>query len=342
MQGESLRILVVDDYEPWRRLLVSILNQQPGLLIVGEGADGLCAVEKAQELQPDLILLDISLPRLNGIEAARQIHKLVPGAKILFISENRSQDIAEEALRTGALGYIVKSDAGSDLLPGIKAVLQGQQFVSARLSGGSLTNSMPERAAENPTSRETLAPSTPENVKAVGRHEVAFYCDDQKLVDAAVQFVSAALNAGNSAVVVATESHRDAVLQRLQAGGLDIHAAIEEGRYLALDAAETLSMFMVNGIPDPSRFMEAFDHLVLSAAKAAKTTHPRVAIFGEGVNLLWTQGNTEAMIQIEKLASQLTKLHDIDILCGYFLTDAPADKHIFQRICAEHSAVYTV
>lgn len=341
VEGESLRILVVDDYEPWRRLLVSILSQQPGLLIVGEAGDGLCAVERASELQPDLILLDIGLPTMNGIEAARQIHRLAPRSKMLFISENRSKDIAEEALRTGALGYIVKSDAGSELWPGIKAVLQGQKFVSARLGGVSLTNSMAERTADDHSSNQALAPSTPEDVKAVGRHEVAFYRDDGALLDGIVDFVGTALKSGNSAVVVATGPHRDTLLQRLQAEDLDIHTAIEEGRYLALDAADTLSTFMVNDLPDPGRFMEAFGDLVVSVVKAAKATQPRVAIFGEGVNLLWTQGNVEAAIQIENLCNQLANLYDIDILCGYSLTYARADKHFFQRICAEHSAVYT-
>ena len=87
--------------------------------------------------------------------------------------------------------------------------------------------------------------------------------------------------------------------------------------------------------------MEAFGDLVVSVVKAAKATQPRVAIFGEGVNLLWTQGNVEAAIQIENLCNQLANLYDIDILCGYSLTYARADKHFFQRICAEHSAVYT-
>jgi DNA-binding NarL/FixJ family response regulator len=88
---------------------------------------------KAKELQPDLIVLDIGLPKLNGIEAARRIRQLAPKSKILFLSENRSVDIAGEALRTGASGYVVKSNARSDLLPAAKAVLSGNRFVSASL-----------------------------------------------------------------------------------------------------------------------------------------------------------------------------------------------------------------
>ncbi len=135
MGESSIRVLVVDDYEPWRRYFSTALRQEPGLEVIGEVSDGREAVQKAQELQPDLILLDIGLPSLNGIEAARRIQEVSPASKILFVSENRSPDFAEEALSTGAGGYVVKSDAAGELLPAIKAVLEGKRFISASLAG---------------------------------------------------------------------------------------------------------------------------------------------------------------------------------------------------------------
>jgi DNA-binding NarL/FixJ family response regulator len=130
-----IRILVVDDYEPWRRFERLTFVGSKDLQIVGECSDGDEGVQKAEELKPDLILLDISLPTLNGIEAARRIRQVSPDSKILFVSENRSPDIAEEALSTGAGGYVVKSDAAGELLPAIKAVLEGKRFISASLAG---------------------------------------------------------------------------------------------------------------------------------------------------------------------------------------------------------------
>lgn len=130
-----IRVLVVDDYEPWRRFASTALLKQPELRVIGEVSDGLEAVRQAQQLQPDLILLDVGLPTLNGIEAARQISEVSPKSKILFVSENRSVDVAEEALSAGAGGYVVKSDAASELLPAVKAVLAGKRFVSASLTG---------------------------------------------------------------------------------------------------------------------------------------------------------------------------------------------------------------
>ena len=138
MGESSIRVLVVDDYEPWRRLACAMLLKQPELQVIAEVSDGPEAVQQARELQPDLILLDIGLPTLNGIEAARRIREFSPASKILFVSENRSADIAEEALSTGAGGYVVKLDAESELLPAIKAVLEGKRFVSASLAGSLL------------------------------------------------------------------------------------------------------------------------------------------------------------------------------------------------------------
>jgi DNA-binding NarL/FixJ family response regulator len=129
-----IRVLVVEDCEPWRRYFSTALQKQPELQVIGEVSDGLEAVHQAEELQPDLILLDIGLPTLNGIEAARRIRKVSPASRILFVSENRSADIAEEALSTGASGYAVKSDAESELLPAVKAVLEGKRFISASLA----------------------------------------------------------------------------------------------------------------------------------------------------------------------------------------------------------------
>lgn len=125
-----LRVLIVDDYEPIRRFICSKLKKLADMEIICEVSDGLEAVHAAEELQPDLILLDIGLPTLNGIEAARRISKLCPNSKLLFLSEESSVHVVREALRIGALGYIVKKSAGREVVAAIDAVRQGKQFVS--------------------------------------------------------------------------------------------------------------------------------------------------------------------------------------------------------------------
>jgi DNA-binding NarL/FixJ family response regulator len=126
-----VRVLVVEDFEPFRRFVTSTLAGLRDLQVIGEASDGLAAVQKAVELQPDLILLDIELPILNGFEAARQIRELVPESKIIFLSQESSVEVVQEALSIGARGYVVKTRAGTELLAAITAVISGGGFVSS-------------------------------------------------------------------------------------------------------------------------------------------------------------------------------------------------------------------
>jgi len=130
----SIRILVVEDFEPWRRFISSLVEQEPQLRIICEVSDGLEAVQKAKELKPDLILLDIGLPKLNGVDAARKIRTLAPRSKILFLSQEYSAAVVREALGIGA-GFIVKTDARRELLSAVKAVMLGEEFLSSGLTG---------------------------------------------------------------------------------------------------------------------------------------------------------------------------------------------------------------
>jgi DNA-binding NarL/FixJ family response regulator len=134
MPARSIRVLVVEDYEPFQRFVASILQKQSALQIICNVSDGVEAVQKAEELQPDLILLDIGLPSLNGIEVARQIRKVSPKSKILFVSQESSADVVQGALDAGAQGYVLKSDARRELLEGVNAVLRGERFVGTRSS----------------------------------------------------------------------------------------------------------------------------------------------------------------------------------------------------------------
>jgi DNA-binding NarL/FixJ family response regulator len=130
-----VRILVVDDYEPFRRFVCSTLGKRPELQIVGEVSDGLEAVQKAQELKPDLILLDIGLPTLNGIEAGRQMSKLAPKSKIIYLTQENDSDVLRAALSNGAKGYVLKADAASELEQALEAVLRGGHFLSSGTKG---------------------------------------------------------------------------------------------------------------------------------------------------------------------------------------------------------------
>lgn len=334
-------MLVVDDFVPWRRLASSTLQKNPKLQVIGEASDGLEAVQKAQELQPDLVLLDIGIPKLNGIEAARRIRKLSSASKILFLSENRSADIAEEALSTGADGYVVKTDAARELMPAVNAVLGGKHFVSASLSGNNLTEATHLQSGDHPQ-RDNVVIFTPPQTSP-RQHDVIFYSDDRDFLNSVTQFIGASLRSGDAAIVVATESHRDKLLPSLHAYGVDMDAAVKQGSYVTVDAAEAISSYIVNGTLDPVRFLDTIGNLILVAAKAAEGEHPRVVILGEGADLLWAQGNVEAAIEDERLCNQLIKMYDVDILCGYGLGSLQGgmEPQIYQQICEEHSRVYS-
>ena len=126
----SVRILIVEDYEPFRRFVCSALGKRAELQVIGEVSDGPAAVEKAKELKPDLILLDIRLPTLDGIEVARRIHELVPESKIIFLSMEYPIDVVQKALSLGALGYVEKLSSAAEILAAVEAVCQGNPYVS--------------------------------------------------------------------------------------------------------------------------------------------------------------------------------------------------------------------
>jgi len=145
----SISILVVEDFAPFRNFIRATLEQRADLQIIGEVSDGLEAVRQAEELKPELILLDIGLPTLNGMKAARLIRKLAPASKIIFLTQNSSADVVKEGLSLGAWGYVLKTRAALDLLAAVDAVLEGRQFVSGGLSCHNFTDASPRPPAVN-------------------------------------------------------------------------------------------------------------------------------------------------------------------------------------------------
>ena len=129
-----VRILVVDDFVPWLHLVLTLLESENNLQIISTAVDGTEAVQKAEELQPDLILMDLGLPGINGIEATRQIGIVSPGSKVLFLTHHSEPDIIQAAFDAGASGYVFKSDFNADLIPAVRAALLGQKFVSRSLT----------------------------------------------------------------------------------------------------------------------------------------------------------------------------------------------------------------
>lgn len=324
--GKSIRVLVVDDYAPFRDFVRTALQDLPELQIVDEASDGLEAAQKAQQLQPELILLDISLPKLSGIEAARRIRQDSPLSKILFVSEYRAWDIAKEALRSGGDGYVVKSNAANELLLAVQSVLQRKPFLSVRLTGHD------SRASQN------------DHAEAIRHcHEVAFYADDISVVDRYARFIEYGLRIGDAVIVIATEAHRARLLSRLEADGVNVAAAIQQGSCVLLDATDMLARLTVNDLPDPVRCAKVIGNLVTDAAKRVTGGDGRVAVCGEIAPTLLSNGNAEGAMRLEHLWDEITRRYGVHTLCVYLLATSQRKQGnpIFERICAEHSAIYS-
>jgi len=322
----TYRVLVVDDHKLWRDYFSSALRGLPQWQIIGEASDGLEAVKKAQELKPDLILLDVGLPTMDGIQAARRILADDPSSRILFVSEQRLWEVAEAALSTGARGYVVKADAGRELRHAMDAIVGGRRFISARWGG---------RVVEA-TSNEGVAP-------VVRRHEAGFYSDEPTLLDDYARFAEAALGTGHSVIALLTDSGREQVHLRLQARGVDVESAARQGRYVWLDVATALSSFMVDGWPDEARFWSVVHPLAMQAARASKAEHPRIAAFGECAPGLLRDGKAAAAIRLEQLWDDACRTYEMDTFCGYLMDVPRSGEHggVFQEICAAHSAIYS-
>jgi len=130
----ATRILVADDHEVVRRGLQALLEAQPGWEVSGEAVDGREAVEKAKQLKPDVVIMDISMPVLNGLEATRQILKVNPHARVLILTMHESDQIVREVLDAGARGYILKSDAGRDLVGAVEALRRYNSFFTSKVA----------------------------------------------------------------------------------------------------------------------------------------------------------------------------------------------------------------
>lgn len=306
------RVLLVDDHDQWRRHVADLLETNPGWRIVGEACDGLDALQQIETGCPDLVLLDVGLPKLNGIEVARRLRRLAPSCRILFLTEQSTWDIVDAALGAGGDGYVLKSEAGRELLPAMEAVAGGGQFVGTRLEP-----------------------------RAAGLHEAGFYSDDALLLDDFGQFAESRLKAGRILICVSAAARRHQLEQALGERGLDIDRLVREARYLWFDLADALSTLLVDGWPDETR-LEAFLVPLLRVDKPA-AERPRLAAWGECAPELWRSGKVDAALRLEQLWDAAARVHGIDVMCAYARHGSPSNdrRAAHDAICSAHSSVHT-
>ena len=318
-------VLVVDDHAPWRAAIEATLTNHDAWQVVGRAADGGEAIRSAAALRPDLILLDVELGVVSGIDTARRILGADPRARILFVSAHRAWDIAGTALRTGARGYLLKPDVGHQLLPAMETVVHGGRFISA----GLLERNFPD----GPTAAGHHRPRT---------HEAAFYENDASMVDALARFAGSTLKVGKTVIVAVTAPRRARLDERLQAEGIDVDLVLRGGKYLPVDVAEMLSWIMTDGRPDEARFWDFAFGLMMRAASASPDDHPHLAACGECASFLVEHGQLDAAIALEHMCDEFARACSVDVCCPYVFPaeSGRRDADACRRIGAAHSAVH--
>ena len=181
-----------------------------------------------------------------------------------------------------------------------------------------------------------LTPSRTDSRRHAGAHFVQLYDDDSALVEAVRTFLLVGLAAGDAALVVADSAHRDMFEQALGSAGVDVESARAQGRYISLDADETLARFMIDGEPDPSIFAEVLGALVERAAESGT----RVRVFGEMVARLWGEGNVTGAVRLEELWNALAETHSFQLFCAYPIEGfEPESLPPLRQICHQHTHV---
>jgi signal transduction histidine kinase len=199
---------------------------------------------------------------------------------------------------------------------------------------------------QGPTTRATDYTQIPEykgswSQHGDHQHGVQFYSQDKFLLEELSEYIGNALRAGNAAVVVATDAHRNGLLQWLTAQRLDVAALLEQGRLVVTDAAQLLTTFMQDGWPDEDRFNHVVGGIVAKAQACSGSVQPRAAIFGEMVALLWADGKADAAIRVEQLWNELARTKSFSLFCAYPMSgfDREEDAGLLLKVCNEHSAV---
>lgn len=320
--GLGYTVLVVDDYEPWRRRVCAELEKGSRWRVSGEVADGESAVREARAGRPDVIVLDIALPGLNGVEAARRILAENPGARILFLTGQSSSDIAGAALEIGAAGYLLKIDAGGRLQLAVETVAAGARYISPSLAG---------RVVD--VTRQSSG-------SAVHRHAAVFHVDESPLVDDYVRFAEASLADGQVVIGVADHARLLKIAERLEARGVALDVAVREGRYRAIDMAPEFAALVRDGRADYESVLRS---ALAVLAQAASSSERGVAVFGEMAPLAWKEGYVEAALTLERAWDEAVRRTGAAVLCGYVIDGARVADNgyaVFRDVCGVHADVH--
>jgi DNA-binding NarL/FixJ family response regulator len=323
----SIQILIADDHELFRRKVRSFIESQSGYRVCGEARDGIEAIEKVRQLRPEIVLMDINMPRMDGLKATRIINDDCPECSVIIITQNEMTIAREHARQVCAKGVVEKSHLTRDLIPVMRGV--------AMESESSIGQSKHPAASGDPWYGllESAAPRD---------HIVQLYQDQQFLNRAVCRFAAAAITNGEGVILVPTAAHWDAFRPRLESEGVDVKAAEKRGQLTVVDADNLLPTFMRDGMPDSPVFLGLAQNVVSQARGDGR--YPKVRWWGEMVNILWERGEVAASMQLEDQFDQLAHEQDIAIFCSFLMDNFDGDVHarMLPRLGENHSHLIPV
>jgi DNA-binding NarL/FixJ family response regulator len=336
----SLEILIVDDHELTRRIVRALIESEGPYRVCGEAADGIEAIEKARQLHPDIVLMDINMPRMDWLEATRIIRHEKPDCKVIIVTHNEATIARKLARSIDVDSVITKSDLNRDLLRiiGRVAMEKNSRFYQTENERGVSHGHQAEgtESAHGQPWSGLLAGAAPRD------HIVQLYQDQQFLNRAVCRFAAAAIANGEGIILVPTIAHWDAFRPRLEDEGVDVKAAEKRGQLTIVDADDMLPTFMSDGMPDSPVFLGLAANVISQARGDGR--YPKVRWWGEMVNLLWERGDIAASMNLEDLFDRLAHEHDIAIFCSFLMDNFNGDVHarMLPRLGENHSHLIPV
>ena len=309
--GRRARVVVADDHSRIRQAIEQVLS--PSFDVVAAVADGHQAVDAASRLDPDVVILDITMPVLDGFAAARELARRGVRAKIVFLTVHASDEYVTAAVATGVEGYVEKSRVATDLEDAIRHVLAGR----LRLPASSSLLDITDRRA---------------------RHALQFSANDDARFDEMSRFAMRALRRGDVAVAVGRPAMLDGIGSRLTDARFDLTALGERGRYQAFDAEEYLSHGMRGDEPDEASLVEFVHKLEHSRVTSAEGPSRNLVAFGEIAPVLLRDGNIRGALAIERIWHSHASFHT---LCSYCSADLAGDgrREVLNDLYAIHGTV---
>jgi len=287
--GARPRVLLVDDHPHVIDAVAASLAEE--FDVAGIATDGMQALETAFQVKPDVIVLDVSMPGIDGFQTFRALENAGSRTPVVFLSMYDADVYVSEAFRCGGRGFVLKSHIGRDLASALNQALLGHLFVP------SLTSLY--RLAEG------------------GGHAMQVHSDVESMFDGLAGFFDLALRLGDATCVVSTEQIREGLGERLRARGWNVGGTTGHKRYLAVDEADALDRFMLNGLPDESRLTQIVAEMDRHRLAVAERATSRLMIFGTMAGLPLQEGNEKAAIALEKLWTKVTRGLPFLTICGY-------------------------